>query len=73
MSRVRAAPILGLVGALVLLGGGVASASPPGPNPYAGIPEPLQGLAHIVLPPIAGFLQSVWNMGVAVLNTFSAI
>lgn len=64
--------MLGLVGAIVLLGGGVASANPPGPNPYAGIPDPLLGIAHIVLPPIAGFLQAVWNFGAAVINTFSA-
>lgn len=43
---------------------GVASANPPGPDPLAGVPEPLRSVAAAALQPFAG----VWNTVVALVD-----
>lgn len=50
--------MLALVGVFFLVGAGVGSASPPGNDPLAGVPEPLRPVAAAVMQ----FVGTAWNV-----------
>ena len=52
---------VGIVGMLVLLGGGVAGANPPGPDPLGSLPIPIADALRAVLAPIVQVLVDTWN------------
>lgn len=68
MAKVRAAITVGLVGALVLLGGGVANASPPGFDPLGGLPLPVADFLRAVLAPVVQLAVDAWNFFGALLS-----
>lgn len=57
MNKIRAVAAVVSVGILFIVGGGVAHASPPGPNPIGSLPEPLWPLAAVV----GQVFADVWN------------
>ncbi|WKX02131.1 hypothetical protein Q3O43_29995 (plasmid) [Rhodococcus aetherivorans] len=64
MNKFRATVTVALVGLLSLVSTGVASANPPGPDPLAGVPEPLRSVAAAAMQLFAG----VWNTLVALVD-----
>lgn len=65
MNRIRAAVTVGLVGILVVLGGGVAGANPPGPDPLGSLPLPIADALRAVLAPVVQVLVDLYNFGVS--------
>ncbi|QBJ97923.1 hypothetical protein ERC79_19715 [Rhodococcus sp. ABRD24] len=70
MNKIRTIAAVALVGVLLLVGGGVANASPPGPNPLGSLPEPLWPLAAVV----GQIFADTWNFfaGIADLIMFGS-
>ncbi|MCA1005522.1 hypothetical protein LCL87_07330 [Rhodococcus hoagii] len=61
MNKTRIAVTVGIVGILVLLGGGVAGANPPGPDPLGSLPLPLADAVRAVIAPFVQALVDVYN------------
>lgn len=58
MNRIRAAAVVVSVGVLFVVSGGVASATPPPPDPFADWPEALRPIGVAFLEVLAGVMNA---------------